>query len=142
MDVLPVGEPQLVDAARVRAGAVEKSDRAGVLRHRDVEQFEAGGLQPMMCGLVGDGHDVADRFQRVRAHMRSRGGFLRSPRAYVRSCTNRYDAWIMVCSWPRSDYQVGGRQFVATTSGAATRFWQAPPASASVVVFSLTKLEN
>jgi len=39
-------------------------------------------------------------------------------------------------------YQVGGRQFVATTSGAATRFWQTPPASASVVVFSLTKLEN
>jgi alcohol dehydrogenase (cytochrome c) len=39
-------------------------------------------------------------------------------------------------------YQVGGRQFVAATSGAATRFWNAPPASATVVVFSLTKTEN
>jgi alcohol dehydrogenase (cytochrome c) len=39
-------------------------------------------------------------------------------------------------------YQVGGRQFVATTSGAATSFWHAPPASATVVVFSLTKMEN
>jgi alcohol dehydrogenase (cytochrome c) len=39
-------------------------------------------------------------------------------------------------------YQVGGRQFIATTSGAATRFWNTPPGSATVVVFSLTKMEN
>lgn len=39
-------------------------------------------------------------------------------------------------------YQVGGKQYVAVTSGAATRFWRVPPASATVVVFSLPKIEN
>ena len=39
-------------------------------------------------------------------------------------------------------YQVGGKQYVAVTSGAATRFWMVPPASATVVVFSLPKIEN
>jgi alcohol dehydrogenase (cytochrome c) len=39
-------------------------------------------------------------------------------------------------------YQVGGKQYVAVTSGAATRFWRMPPASATVVVFSLPKIEN
>jgi glucose dehydrogenase len=39
-------------------------------------------------------------------------------------------------------YQVGGKQYVAVTSGAATRFWRVPPASATVVVFSLPTIEN
>ena len=39
-------------------------------------------------------------------------------------------------------YQVGGKQYVAVTSGAATRFWRVPPAAATVVVFSLPKTEN
>jgi alcohol dehydrogenase (cytochrome c) len=40
-------------------------------------------------------------------------------------------------------YQVGGKQFVATTSGAASsRLWKTPPASATVVVFAVTKMEN
>ena len=39
-------------------------------------------------------------------------------------------------------YQVGGKQYVAVTSGAATRFWTVPPAAATVVVFSLPKIEN
>jgi alcohol dehydrogenase (cytochrome c) len=39
-------------------------------------------------------------------------------------------------------YQVGGKQYVAVTSGAATRFWRVPPASATVVVFSLSKIGN
>jgi glucose dehydrogenase len=39
-------------------------------------------------------------------------------------------------------YQVGGKQYVAVTSGAATRFWRVPPAAATVVVFSLPKIEN
>jgi alcohol dehydrogenase (cytochrome c) len=39
-------------------------------------------------------------------------------------------------------YQVGGKQYVAVTSGAATRFWRVPPAFATVVVFSLPKTEN
>ena len=39
-------------------------------------------------------------------------------------------------------YQVGGKQYMAVTSGAATRCWQVPPAAATVVVFSLPKIEN
>lgn len=39
-------------------------------------------------------------------------------------------------------YQVGGRQFVAVTSGAATRFWNAPPASATIIVFALPATAN
>ena len=72
MDVFAVGEPQLMDAARIQPRAVEKCDRARVLGHRNVEQFEPCGLQALVRGLVGDGHDVADRLQRVRAHMRLR----------------------------------------------------------------------
>jgi alcohol dehydrogenase (cytochrome c) len=37
---------------------------------------------------------------------------------------------------------VGGKQYVAVTSGAATRFWRVPPASATVVVFSLPEISN
>lgn len=36
-------------------------------------------------------------------------------------------------------YQVGGKQYVAVTSGAATRCWRVSPASATVVVFSLQR---
>jgi hypothetical protein len=34
-------------------------------------------------------------------------------------------------------YQVGGKQYVAVTSGSATFFWGAPPASAAVTVFTI-----
>ncbi len=34
-------------------------------------------------------------------------------------------------------YAVGDRQYVAVTSGSATRFWQAPSASAKITVFGL-----
>ena len=39
-------------------------------------------------------------------------------------------------------YQVGGKQYVAVASGAATRFWRVPPAVATITVFSLPKVEN
>ena len=39
-------------------------------------------------------------------------------------------------------YQVGGKQYVAVTSGAATRFWRVPPVSSTVVVFSVPEIEN
>jgi alcohol dehydrogenase (cytochrome c) len=39
-------------------------------------------------------------------------------------------------------YQVGGKQYVVVTSGAATRFWRVPPAAATMVVFSLSKIES
>jgi PQQ-dependent dehydrogenase (methanol/ethanol family) len=39
-------------------------------------------------------------------------------------------------------YQVGGKQYIAVTSGAATRFWRVPPAPSTIVVFSLPKNEN
>src|SRR5262245_8595120 len=56
----------------MRAGTVEKGDRARVLRHRDVEQLEARRLQPLLFRLIGDRHDVADGLQRIRAHVRLR----------------------------------------------------------------------
>jgi alcohol dehydrogenase (cytochrome c) len=34
-------------------------------------------------------------------------------------------------------YQLAGKQYVATTSGSATRFWRTPPAPASVTIFAL-----
>ena len=68
MDVFAVGEPQLVDAARMRPGAVEEGDPARVLRHRDVEQLEAGLRVAGLLRLIGDREDVADCLQRVRAH--------------------------------------------------------------------------
>ena len=34
-------------------------------------------------------------------------------------------------------YQAGGKQYVAVTSGNATRFWRAAPGSATVIVFSV-----
>src|SRR5205807_9598546 len=34
-------------------------------------------------------------------------------------------------------YQAGGKQYVAVTSGSATRFWRAAPGSATVIVFSV-----
>ena len=70
VDVFAIGEPQLVDAARIRPRAVEKRDRARVFGGRDVEQLEAGGLLALLLCLIGDGEDVADGLQRVRAHMR------------------------------------------------------------------------
>ena len=42
MHVFAVGEPQLMHAARVRAGPVEKRDPFRVFRGRDVEQFDPG----------------------------------------------------------------------------------------------------
>jgi alcohol dehydrogenase (cytochrome c) len=39
-------------------------------------------------------------------------------------------------------YQVDGKQFVAVTSGAATKFWEAPPASATIIVFALPRTSN
>ena len=72
MDVFAIGEPQLVHAARVRAGAIEKGNRPRILRHRDVEQFKTRGLEALLLRLVGNCHDVADGLQRVRSHMRLR----------------------------------------------------------------------
>jgi hypothetical protein len=34
-------------------------------------------------------------------------------------------------------YQVGGKQYVAATSGSTAFFWRTPPGSATVIVFSL-----
>jgi hypothetical protein len=44
-------------------------DRLRLLRRRNVEQLEAGRLLPRLLALVGDRHDVADDFERVRAHV-------------------------------------------------------------------------
>ena len=68
MDVFAVGEPELVDAARVRAGAVEKRDPLRVFRGRDVEQFDARLRVAGLLRLIGDRQDVADRLQRIGAH--------------------------------------------------------------------------
>ena len=69
MDELAVAEPELVHAARMRSGAVDEGDRFRIFRHRNVEQFEAGGLQSLLLGLVGDRHDIAGDLQRVRPHV-------------------------------------------------------------------------
>jgi alcohol dehydrogenase (cytochrome c) len=37
-------------------------------------------------------------------------------------------------------YQIGGKQYVAATSGTATGFWQAPPRPARVTIFSVPTL--
>jgi hypothetical protein len=42
---------------------------------------------------------------------------------------------------PYHVWLAGGKQYVAVTSGAATRFWRVPPAAATVVVFSLPKID-
>jgi hypothetical protein len=34
-------------------------------------------------------------------------------------------------------YAIGGKQYVGVMSGAAIRFWRTPPASSTVIVFSL-----
>jgi alcohol dehydrogenase (cytochrome c) len=40
-------------------------------------------------------------------------------------------------------YQVEGKQYIATTSGATnTRLWRTPPASSTIVVFSLPRSVN
>ena len=59
-------------AARIRPGPVEKADALRVFRRRNVEQFEAGRLQSGLRGLIGDGKDVAHRFERIGAHLRMR----------------------------------------------------------------------
>ena len=41
----------------------------GFSGHGDVEQLEAGRLLPVLLGLVGDRHDVADDLERVGAHV-------------------------------------------------------------------------
>ena len=73
MDVFAVGEPQLMDAARGRA----RSNRKSVIERgfSGIEMSNSSnpaGCRPGCCRLVGDGQDVADRLQRVRAHMRLR----------------------------------------------------------------------
>jgi hypothetical protein len=34
-------------------------------------------------------------------------------------------------------YQIDGKQYVAVTTGTATRFWRAPVAPATVIVFAV-----
>ena len=67
--VFAVAEPELMHAARMRARAVEERDRFRIFRIGDVEQLHAGRLQALLLGLVGDRHQVAAGFQRVRAHV-------------------------------------------------------------------------
>ena len=69
MDVFAVAEPELMHAARGRPRAVEERDRLRILRLRNVEQLEAGRLQILLRGLVGDRHHVAAGLERVRAHV-------------------------------------------------------------------------
>ena len=69
VDVFAVAEPELVHAARLVARAVHERDRLRIFRHRDVEQLEAGGLLARLLDLIGHRHDVADHFERVRAHV-------------------------------------------------------------------------
>ena len=67
--VFAVAEPELMHAARMRTRAVEEADRLRLLRHRNVEQLEAGGLEPDLLGLIRDRHDVVGDLERVRAHV-------------------------------------------------------------------------
>ena len=67
--VFAVAEPQLMHAARRRARAIEKRDRAWAFRHRYVEQLQARRLLPDLLRLIGHRHDVAGQFERVRAHI-------------------------------------------------------------------------
>ena len=63
--VLPVGEPQGMDAARGRAGRVEEADRTGSLGLPDVEDLEAGRRQPELARLVGDDEQVTGEVEGV-----------------------------------------------------------------------------
>ena len=69
---LAVAEPQLVHAARAGAGSVDDGNRLGGLGSGDVEQLEARRLLAVPLHLVGNRHDVADRLQRVGAHVGGR----------------------------------------------------------------------
>ncbi len=60
-------------AARGRAGTVEERDRARLLRHRYVEQLDAGRLLAGLLRLIGHRHDVVGgAFERIRTHVRLR----------------------------------------------------------------------
>jgi hypothetical protein len=48
----------------------------------------------------------------------------------------RYDSGVPVHAGVIT-YAIDGKQFVAIASGATVGFWRAPPASSTVVVFSL-----
>jgi alcohol dehydrogenase (cytochrome c) len=39
-------------------------------------------------------------------------------------------------------YQVAGKQYLAVTAGTATKFWNVPPASSTIVIFSLLNAGN
>ena len=57
-------------AARGRTGTVEERHRLGVLGNRNVEQFHAGRLLPVLLRLVGDRHEIVrGAFERVRTHV-------------------------------------------------------------------------
>ena len=73
MDRLAIGEPQLVDAARMSARSGRKRRCCAGFpapRCRTTRSRPAAGRACVR--LVGDGHDVADRLQRIGAHLRLR----------------------------------------------------------------------
>jgi hypothetical protein len=69
VDVGAVHEPEMVDATGVRSGGVEERHGAGLAGVGDVEDLEAGRLQPDRLGLIGDDEQIAGKVERVRAHV-------------------------------------------------------------------------
>ena len=67
--VFAVAEPELVHAARIRPRAIEERDRFRIFRLGDVEQLEAGRLEPNLLRLVGHRHDVVGDLERIRTHV-------------------------------------------------------------------------
>jgi hypothetical protein len=69
VDVFAVAEPELMHAARMRAGAIEEPDRFRILRLGNVEHLETGRLQVLLRGLIGNRHQVAAGLERIGAHV-------------------------------------------------------------------------
>ena len=65
----PVDEPQMVHAARMRAGGVEERDRAGLAGIGHVEELDAGGLHAGPGRLVRDHQQITHEVEVVRAHV-------------------------------------------------------------------------
>ena len=69
MHVAPIAEPQLMNAARMRARRIEKGYALRVFRLRNIEQIKSRRLLPDLGGLIGNRHDVAANLKRVGPHI-------------------------------------------------------------------------
>src|SRR5215470_3528649 len=69
MDGLAVDEPDLVNATRMWARAVEETDRAWLLGLRDIEELDPCRGHAHGRGLVGNRHDIAADLKGIGAHL-------------------------------------------------------------------------